>query len=115
MPLPGRLYHTPKRRQALRRNRCSSGFKWSFWTMLWSTYCAASPTLTRSTPIASALVIAVRLGGRPPGRGAALEGSGRSVLQGGLHLVGGERHRAQPRVGGAVSRVALAMLLDGNA
>ena len=36
-----RLYHTPKRRQALRRNRCSSAFMWSFWTRLWSTYCAA--------------------------------------------------------------------------
>ena len=38
-PLPGWLYHRPKRRQALRRNRWSSAFRWSAWSRLWSTYC----------------------------------------------------------------------------
>ena len=37
MPLPGRVYHMPKRRLALRRKRWSSAFLKSSWTIMWST------------------------------------------------------------------------------
>src|SRR5271166_3167367 len=53
MPLPGRLYQIPKRRHAERRNRCSSAFRLSLSSRLWSMYWAATPTFTRSVPIAS--------------------------------------------------------------
>ena len=53
MPLPGREKCTPKRWQALCRNRWSSGFLKSSWIRLWSTYCADSSVFTRSRFIAS--------------------------------------------------------------
>ena len=37
-PLPGWEYQTPNRRQALRRNRWSSGLRSSVCSRLWSTY-----------------------------------------------------------------------------
>ncbi len=52
-PLPGRLNHTPKRRQAERRKRWSSAFLKSVCSRLWSTYWAETSVRTRGMPMAS--------------------------------------------------------------
>ena len=39
-PLPGLLYHSPKRWHALRRNKWSSALRKSACNKLWSTYCS---------------------------------------------------------------------------
>src|SRR4051794_16168880 len=49
MPLPGREYSMPNLRAIACSMRWSSGFLKSSWMTLWSTYCTARSTCTRST------------------------------------------------------------------
>ena len=52
-PLPGRLYHRPNLRQALRKNRWSSALRKSSWSRSWSTYCTDRSARARPAPMAS--------------------------------------------------------------